>query len=130
MALQGTRAWARVLEYYITHPITVGGGDNVVYETHVYDPAADFADRFETPSQTLPVIIGEFGPASGYMTEADGTTLMGSADALQVPYLAWTFHMRCPSKLLVENSGGGCGVDMPLKPTSWGQLLHDHLLGL
>ena len=54
-----------------------------IYETHVYDPAADFADRFETPSQTLPVIIGEFGPAGGYMSEADCTTLMDSADTLQ-----------------------------------------------
>lgn len=130
VAVQGTRAWARVLDYYVTNPITAGGGENIVYETHVYDAAADFADRFETPSQTLPVIIGEFGPASGYMSEADCTALMDSADSLQVPYLAWTFHQRCPPNLLVENSGGGCGVDMALEPTSWGQLLQNRLLGL
>ena len=32
--LQGTRAWARAIEYYVAHPITAGGGQNVVYETH------------------------------------------------------------------------------------------------
>ncbi len=130
VAVQGTRAWARNLDYYLTHPITAGGGDNIVYETHVYDPASEFSSLFETPSETLPVIIGEFGPASSYMTEADCTTLMNSADTLQIPYLAWTFHQRCPPNLLVENSWGGCGIDMPLEPTSWGQLLQDRLLGL
>ncbi|MFH2010825.1 MAG: cellulase family glycosylhydrolase [bacterium] len=127
VAVQGTRAWARVLDYYVANPITAGGGDNVAYETHVYDPTADFADRFETPSQTLPVVIGEYGPASGYMDLVDCQNLMDSADTLQVPHLAWTFHMRCPPNLLVENSGGGCGVDMALEPTEWGQLLMDHL---
>lgn len=37
---QGTRAWARPLEYYVTHPITAGDGFNVVYETHPCEPGA------------------------------------------------------------------------------------------
>ena len=37
---QGTRAWARPLEYYVTHPITAGDGFNVVYETHPCAPGA------------------------------------------------------------------------------------------
>jgi hypothetical protein len=34
VAVQGTRAWARTLDYYVDHPITAGNGANVVYETH------------------------------------------------------------------------------------------------
>ncbi len=127
VAVQGTRSWARVLDYYLTHPITAGGGVNIAYETHVYDPSSTFAARFETPSETVPVIIGEFGPASGYMTEADTAELMARAEAHGVSYLAWTFHGRCPPNLLVDNSGGGCGVGMPLTPTSWGQQLKTRL---
>ena len=67
--MQGTRSWSRVLDYYLTHPITAGGGVNIAYETHVYDPSSTFAARFENPSATIPVIIGEFGPAAGYMTD-------------------------------------------------------------
>jgi endoglucanase len=127
IAVQGTGGWSRRLDYYVTHPITAGGGDNIAYEVHVYDPASSFSSEWETPAQTLPVIIGEFGPASGYMTESDCSTLMSAADSAQVPYLAWTFHMRCDPNLLMDNSGGGCGINMPLQPTSWGTLLKNHL---
>ncbi|HQR30207.1 MAG TPA: cellulase family glycosylhydrolase [Anaeromyxobacteraceae bacterium] len=127
ITVQGTRSWSRVLDYYLTHPITAGGGVNIAYETHVYDGANQFAARFETPSLTVPVIIGEFGPVSGSMTESDCATLMASAEAHGVPYLAWTFHMRCPPNLLVDNSGGSCGVGMTLAPTSWGTLLKNRL---
>lgn len=34
VTVQGTRGWARELAYYVDHPITAGGGKNVVYETH------------------------------------------------------------------------------------------------
>lgn len=126
VAVQGTRGWSRVLDYYLTHPITAGGGENVIYETHVYDPPGEFAALFETPAATLPVIIGEFGPATGFMTEADCTELMTRARAIDVPHLAWTFHQRCPPNLLQETASG-CGVNMPLRPTSWGTLFKDAL---
>ena len=126
VSVQGTRGWARTLDYYLTHPITAGGGANVVYETHVYDPVSEFAALFETPSQTLPVIIGEFGPAQGFMTEADCTALMTRARALEVPHLAWTFHQRCPPNLIQETAAG-CGINMPLRPTSWGTLFKNAL---
>ncbi len=127
ISVQGTGGWARFLDYYVDHPITAGGGADIAYEVHVYDPASTFDDRFVGPAATVPVIIGEFGPASGYMTLSDCEQLMTSAEALGVPYLAWTFHGRCPPNLLVDNSGGGCGVGMALEPTEWGQLLRDHL---
>jgi endoglucanase len=126
VAVQGTRAWSRYLDYYLTHPITAGGGANVIYETHVYDPVSEFPALFEIASQTLPVIIGEFGPASGFMTEADCTALMTRAQALEVPHLAWTFHQRCPPNLIQE-TGTGCGVNMALRPTSWGTLFKNAL---
>jgi len=125
ITVQGTREWARILDYYVTHPITAGGGVNIAYETHVYDPPTRFAELFEAPSATLPVVIGEFGPNG--MSQADCGTLMASAEAHGVPYLAWTFHMRCPPNLIVDNSSGGCGGGMTLTPTSWGSKLKARL---
>jgi endoglucanase len=127
IAVQGTRAWARRLDYYVIFPITAGEGKNVVYETHVYDPVSEFQSLFIEPAQTLPVIIGEFGPASGYMTINDCEELIKQAESLKIPYLAWTFHMRCPPNLLVDYSNGSCGFNMPLEPTSWGELLIKYL---
>ena len=132
VAVQGTRQWGRVLDYYVQNPIKAGGGANVVYETHVYDGADLFQARFIGPSRTIPVIIGEFGPIDqpgvARMTNSDCARLMEQADALQVPYLGWVFHMRCPPDLLEDRSNGGCGAGMPLRPTEWGALLRDHLL--
>jgi len=127
VSVQGTGGWARFLDYYVTHPITAGDGDNVAYEVHVYDPESDFDDRFVTPSATLPVIIGEYGPADGYMTLDDSEALQAAAQEVEAPYLAWTFHANCAPNLLVDNSGGGCGVDMALEPTEWGTLVMDDL---
>jgi endoglucanase len=127
IAVQGTGGWARFLKYYTTHPIAAGNGMNVIYEVHVYDPQTDFKGMFEDPSLIIPVIIGEFGPASGYMTMEDTKLLMDRAEFLRVPYLAWAFHMRCPPNLLIDNSSNGCGINMTLAPTPWGQQLKDQL---
>jgi endoglucanase len=126
VAVQGTGGWARRLDYYVTHPITAGGGENIAYEVHVYDPASNFPGLFQTAALTLPVIIGEFGPAGG-MTTSDIDVMMSSAESLQVPWLAWTFHMRCPPNLLQDNSGGGCGIGMALQPTSFGTQIKTRL---
>jgi endoglucanase len=120
VAVQGTQQWARVLDYYVTHPITAGGGTNIAYETHVYDPASQFAKLFENPGKTLPVIIGEFG-------EQDADALMQRAEAADISYIAWAFHQRCPPNLLVDNSSGGCGVGMPLTPSAFGEKLKARL---
>ena len=34
VTVQGTRNWGRSLSYYVSNPITAGGGNNIVYETH------------------------------------------------------------------------------------------------
>lgn len=122
ISVQGTGGWARRIGYYVDHPITAGGGENIVYETHVYDPATAFQNMFVTPAQSIPVVIGEFGPAAG-MSMTDARRLMEIAEEQKIPYLAWTFHMRCPPNLIEDYSNGGCGEDMPLEPTAWGDLL-------
>lgn len=128
VTVQGTRAWARSLDYYLTHPILAGNGENIVYETHVYDPEARFAELFLGPAQTLPVLIGEFGPAEGSgMSFADCSALMQQARAADISYTAWTFHSRCAPNMLVDNPGLGCGLYMTLQPTAWGDLVRTHL---
>src|SRR5258707_13407666 len=82
ITVQGTGGWSRRLDYYVTHPMP---SDNVAYEVHVYDPVANFAAEWVTPARTLPVVIGEYGPAAGYMTEADCMSLMQMARAADVP---------------------------------------------
>jgi hypothetical protein len=125
IAVQGTRMWARWLDYYVRRPIEAFGGINIVYETHIYNSASQFPGLFENPARTLPVIIGEFGPLN--MSMADTQALMDRAEAIAVPYLAWTFHMRCPPNLIVDHSNRGCGVGMPLEPTAWGRQLIEQL---
>jgi endoglucanase len=129
IAVQGTRQYARVLDYYVTHPITAGGGVNIVYETHVYDPAAQFNARFVEPKKKIPVIIGEFGPVTDVATMSldDCKKLMDVAEANDVPYLAYTFHFRCPPNLLVDKSDQGCGIGMTMEPTDWGKALKERL---
>ena len=114
------------MDYYVAHPITAGGGKNIAYEVHVYDQAKDFDWLFETPSHSLPVIIGEFGPTSP-MTLEDCDQLITRANQAGVPWLAWTFHMRCPPNLLEDLSSGGCGIDMPLHPSDFGSLVKSRL---
>jgi endoglucanase len=126
ITVQGTRAWARHLGYYVDHPITAGGGVNIAYETHSYMPPSDFEENWIAPSATLPVIIGEFGPFE--MTVDDTVVMMDEAESRDIPWLAWTFHQRCPPNLLVDHEGNGCGFDMELTPTDdWGVTIRDRL---
>jgi hypothetical protein len=121
---QGTGGWARRLDYYVTHPLAT---DNVAYEVHVYDPQTSFQTEFMDAGATIPVLIGEFGPVST-MTISDTLALMQTAEQLEIPYIGWALHMRCPPNLLQDNSSGGCGVGMVLAPTSpWGTQLQTRL---
>ena len=130
--VQGLGGWARRLDYFVSHPITAGGGIDVAYEVHLYDPKAKIDALLAGPAQNLPVIIGEFAPIDdaklgAHMSNDDVGYLMTQAEAHEIPYLAWTFHMRCPPSLLVDSSNKSCGVKMPLTPTPWGQLFKDRL---
>lgn len=127
VTVQGTRAWARSIEYHVTRAITAGGRRNVVYETHPYNPAADYEALFVAPSRTLPVLLGEFGPVDGYQTPADCEALMQQAAQLGLPWTAWTLHMRCPPNMLQDLSNQGCGIGMQLRLTAWGQVVQKYL---
>jgi len=130
VAVPGLGAWGRRLDYFLSHPIAAGGGGNVLYEVHAWDPAEAFEERFVHPATILPVIIGEFGPATvfgGTMSDADAAALMARADALGIPWLTWTFHMRCEPSLLVDRSANTCGLNMELLPTAWGAIVRDQL---
>lgn len=125
VAVQGTRGYGRDLRYYLDRPITAGDGRNVVYEVHLYNPTRDFAQLLTAPSRTLPVIIGEFGPVERpdglTMTLDDCGQLVALAEALQVPWAAWTFHARCPPGLIEDDTPGQCGIGAKLRPTPWGE---------
>lgn len=132
IAVQGTRDYARDVRYYLDHPITAGGGVNIVYEAHIYNPAADFNDLIAVPYARLPMLIGEFGPVQRpddlTMTLEDSERLMELAETLRIPYAAWTFHMRCPPNLLEDTAPGHCGTGMELRPTPWGEQVRRRLL--
>lgn len=128
---QGTGDWARRLEYYEDHPITAGGGGNIAYEIHYYNPISQLDELLAGPAATLPVVIGEFGPirfdGGLEMTMQDCRSLMDFALANDVPFLAWTFHQNCAPNLIVNHVGEACGVGMKLEPTDWGRLLMEYL---
>jgi endoglucanase len=125
VVVQGTRMWARSLVYYVTKPIAAGGGTNVAYETHVYDPPSQFKSLFEDPAKTIPVIIGEFG-AGRMMTLDDCLALMPRAEAAEVPYLGWAMHHKCDPNL-VTSAVSSCAASGTLMPTAWGQALKQRL---
>jgi hypothetical protein len=140
VTVQGTRDWARDISYYAAHPITAGGGTNVAYETHIYNSPADFASLLlVTPTRTIPVIVGEFGPVNDAWHVAnvnDMQTLINLAAANNIPYLAWTFHQYCPPNLIADRPGVAWDTNsttpnwhgMPIYPTDFGQLLMNNLL--
>jgi len=131
VAVQGTRDQGRELAYYIDHPITAGDGVNILYETHIFNPQSALAQLLVNPAQSLPVLIGAFGPSESpqrQMTVSDAQALIAEAERQGASWVAWSFHMRCaPSSLLVDLSEAGCGVSMPLQPSPWGQVVQDQL---
>ncbi|HEV7556551.1 MAG TPA: hypothetical protein VGO00_13890, partial [Kofleriaceae bacterium] len=97
---------------------------------HPYNPATDFDHLIVQPAKTLPILIGEYGPA-GNMTDQDIMTLWSTAQANEVPYIGWVFHMRCPPNMLQDTASDGCGLDASTAyawpRTAWGDLLFAHL---
>ncbi|HWL92733.1 MAG TPA: cellulase family glycosylhydrolase [Phycisphaerae bacterium] len=128
---QGTGWWARRLDYYVEHPLTAGGGENIAYEIHFYKPASHIDTLLASPAASLPVVIGEFGPitagAEDSMTMDDCRALIQFARENDIPHLAWTFHQNCPPNLIQDFANELCGIGMDLLPTEWGQLIKDEL---
>ena len=124
IAVQGTTWWARYVNYYVDHPVPL---DNIVYETHIYDHPNVFDLELVQPHTTLPMIIGEFGAWSPYMSPDDCNSLMALADSLQVPYLGWSFSSSCGDAVMLASTPDTCGVGATLTPTAWGAQMRDHL---
>jgi hypothetical protein len=132
VVVQAPQNYAREVSYFVTNPLA---GDNIAYEIHPYNHQADFDALITQPAKKLPLIIGEYGPATvggtELMTEADVKAMWPIAKAAEVPHIAWNFHQRCPPNLLQDTAKDGCGLspstgyDFPR--TSWGDLLHDYL---
>ncbi|MCE9623963.1 MAG: glycoside hydrolase family 5 protein, partial [Deltaproteobacteria bacterium] len=139
VSVQGTREWARYLDYYLSHPITAGNGTNIIYETHVYNAPADFNALFLNSGKSIPVVIGEYGPINDQFHKAsvqDMQTLMSQANAASIPYLAWTFHHYCLPNLIADKLGATWdkntetdGLGMDLNPTDFGLAVKADLNG-
>ena len=129
VAVQGTQSYARELAYYVTNPITAGSGVNVVYETHVYNPQADWQAMFIDPSATIPVIIGEYGPDGTYMkTIADAQALQAQAEQLEIPYIGWSFSSQNGPDMLVGNDSDECTkINWTITPSDWGNAIISRL---
>ncbi len=127
VVVQAPEGWSRDLSYFVAHPLA---GDQIAYEVHPYNAASDFDALIVQPSQTLPILIGEYGPA-GAMTDADVMQLWQVAQANEVPYIAWNFHQRCPPDLLADTASDGCGLDASTgyqwPRTAWGDELYAHM---
>lgn len=120
VAVQGTGGWARRMTPYLNRPIN---DSNVVYECHPYN-AFDPAQWFDV-AQTLPVILGEFGPVDasyGSMTDDDIRETVARANEMDVSWTGWALHHRCPPNMLASTSGG-IGAELVL--SDWGLLLKE-----
>ena len=126
VVVQAPEGYARDLTYFVAHPLA---GDQIAYEIHPYNPQTDFDTLIVQPSHTLPILIGEYGP--DMMTDQDIMALWQTAQASEVPYIAWAFHQRCPPNLLQDTASDGCGLDAStgydFPRTAWGDLLFAHL---
>ena len=116
---QGTGGWARNVGSYVSSPLQ---DDNVGYEIHIYDNPTDYDNLLFQYTDKLPLIVGEFGPASGYMTLDECQSFGEKCNQQGISWTAWTLHHKCPPNLLVDNAGGGCGSGMVLTLTDWGNV--------
>jgi Cellulase (glycosyl hydrolase family 5) len=127
IAVQAPEGYARDLTYFLAHPLP---GDGIVYEIHPYNTAPEFDKLVTQPAKTLPIIIGEYGPA-GTMTDADVKALWPVAQAAGVPHIGWNFHMRCPPNMLTDTTSDGCGLaastNYAFPRTAWGDELFTYL---
>lgn len=127
IVVQAPQLWSRFLDYFVTTPIA---RTNIAYEVHVYNPESDFTKLLDDPHKTLPIIVGEYGP-SQYSTDADVRALWTRCQTLEIPHLAWSFHMRCDPNLLQDTASDGCGLSASsgyaFPRTPYGDMLHEYL---
>jgi hypothetical protein len=119
VSVQGNN-WTSRLGFYDAAPLPF---DGVVYEYHSYPPEA--TGTYGYTWSNLPVIIGEYGPASG--SSLTGSTIdafHADVEAKQIPNLAWDvspFSNCAPDLVAVTNS-------TTLTPNAWGTSVQNYLL--
>lgn len=127
VVVQAPEGYSRDLTYFVAHPLP---GDNIAYEVHPYNPQSDFNALLVVPGRTLPIIIGEYGPAGNMMT-ADIQALWTLAQANGIPHIGWNFHMRCPPNMLQDTASDGCGLGAStgyaFPRTAWGDQMYAYL---
>lgn len=91
----GARHWTYDLRYYETNPIN---GYNIMYACHTYpypDKMQDNWFQWTELAKTHPVIMTEYGPATGNGCPDDPTflnSLVDTMDAYNVHHTAWAWH--------------------------------------
>ena len=132
IVVQAPQGYARDLTYFVQNPLP---GSNIAYEIHPYNQAKDFDALIVQPKKTLPILIGEYGPADlgggAAMTNSDIMALWAVAQANDVPHIAWNFHHRCPPNMLQDSASDGCGLSAAsgyaFPKTSWGAFFYDYM---
>jgi hypothetical protein len=116
VAVQG-RQWTNDISAYASSPLPY---DNVVYEVHGYQPPSS-----SYTYSNIPVIIGEYGPASHLNTDTVTSTFLNDVEAKKIPNLAWTFepYSNCTPSLLETTHNASS-----LIPTPWGTQVKNYLL--
>jgi hypothetical protein len=127
VVVQAPASYARYVSTFADHPLA---GDQIAYEIHPYDGQAEYAAQIATASAALPIIIGEYGETPEQSID-DVEHMWTVAEAAEVPYIAWNFHMRCPPNLLDDTTSDGCGLDAStgydFPRTPYGDVVFQHL---
>jgi aryl-phospho-beta-D-glucosidase BglC (GH1 family) len=101
-------------------------GYNIVYDTHVYDFKHDWDKHFGKPSESIPVLVGEFGPEVPKReeickNEKNGTQeeyvhkLIQYMNERELSWTAWCFHAGMKRNLIIK------GTDY--KPSWYGEIV-------
>jgi Cellulase (glycosyl hydrolase family 5) len=122
VVVQGVDNYAREVLWYVTNPVT-DSANAVVYEAHIYDPNGDqWWNEYVQAAATLPLVCGEFGPATTgtVMSQADSLVWQAELEKLGTPYTFWACDQSAAPAALVNNAPGGSGIGMVLNWNAWG----------
>ncbi len=96
LVIAGGLYWANDVSGVTTYPIQ---GTNIAYAAHVYETGTSALPTIATASQSVPIIITEFGDGSGSCATATDTSVTqfankqgGNAPAVELSWTAWAFY--------------------------------------
>jgi hypothetical protein len=124
ITLPGLGAWARTVDAWAGR--LPADTNDIWIKGHVYDsfngPSDTAYQRLTNAKAAYPkVLVGEFGPVSGFMTPDDCNRLVDFCRANNIPASAWAYAHRDSIPMLIEDSGSA-GIGQNLNAlTDWGQ---------